>query len=67
MSDERSINPTAMSPRELARLLTNSGAGGTGEDQVRSDLAAGAPVNPDGTLNLIHYTAWLAHTSQSDG
>lgn len=27
---------------------------------VRADIEAGAPTNADGTLNLIHYAAWLA-------
>jgi hypothetical protein len=26
---------------------------------IRADLAAGAPVNTDGTINLVHYAAWL--------
>jgi hypothetical protein len=26
---------------------------------LRADLAAGAPVNPDGTLHLVRYAAWL--------
>lgn len=26
---------------------------------INADIAAGAPVNPDGTINLIHYAAWL--------
>jgi hypothetical protein len=27
---------------------------------VKADLAAGAPANADGTINLVHYAAWLA-------
>ena len=26
---------------------------------LRADAAAGAPLNADGTLNLVHYAAWL--------
>jgi hypothetical protein len=29
------------------------------EEMIRADLAAGAPKNPDGTINLVHYAAWL--------
>jgi hypothetical protein len=29
------------------------------EDMLRADVAAGAPVNADGTINLVHYAAWL--------
>jgi hypothetical protein len=28
-----------------------------------ADVAAGAPLNADGTLNLMHYAAWLARQS----
>jgi hypothetical protein len=28
-------------------------------DMLKADLAAGAPANPDGTINLVHYGAWL--------
>ena len=30
-------------------------------------LAAGAPVNSDGTLNLVHYAAWLVKEMTSGG
>lgn len=26
---------------------------------VRRDIEAGAPVGPNGSMNLFHYTAWL--------
>ena len=32
---------------------------------LRADLAAGAPTNPDGTINLVHYAAWLAREAES--
>ena len=28
-------------------------------EQIASDLEAGAPQNTDGTINLVHYAAWL--------
>lgn len=48
---------------ELAALLTQFGAGGgvrVDPDTIRADIREGAPANPDGTINLVHYTAWLA-------
>jgi hypothetical protein len=30
------------------------------EAMLRADVAVGAPTNSDGTLNLVHYAAWLA-------
>ena len=26
---------------------------------IELDIAEGAPTNADGTLNLVHYAAWL--------
>jgi len=32
---------------------------GVSAEEIREDLEAGAPANPDGTLNLVCYAAWL--------
>ena len=50
---------TALPLEQAAALLRRSGSQRVTVDALRSDLAAGAPVNPDGTLNLIAYGAWL--------
>jgi len=47
------VNPAAIPVAELARML------GLPERPLRGHIDEGAPVNPDGTLNLIHYGAWL--------
>jgi hypothetical protein len=31
-----------------------------------ADIADGAPTNPDGTVNLVHYAAWLALKTRED-
>ena len=49
---------TALAIDDLVALLRRSGAH-LDAAQVRADLAAGAPVNPDGTLSLLAYGAWL--------
>jgi hypothetical protein len=28
-------------------------------EAIRRDLEGGAPTNIDGTVNLVHYAAWL--------
>ena len=57
--DERkSINPTALAPADAALVLKKLGAKIT-DEQLQDDLEDGAPTNPDGTLNLVHYAAWL--------
>ena len=57
---------TALDVATLAALLTRSGGRVTAE-MVESDVAAGAPSNPDGTVNLIHYAAWMVKELSSRG
>jgi len=59
MPNEKKLDPGAIPAEELARALASLGGHVTVEN-VRQDVADGAPTNPDGTLNLIHYAAWLA-------
>jgi hypothetical protein len=53
------LNPTAMLFPDAARLLSAVGGKPISEATIRSDIEAGAPRNQDGTLNLVHYAAWL--------
>ena len=57
------LNPAALAVADAATLLTKAGGRAVTEAMVRADLAAGAPANPDGTLNLVHYAAWLVRES----
>ncbi len=48
--------------KEMVLLLTGNGDREALEetaDNLRKDLEAGAPVNPDGTINPARYGAWL--------
>ena len=47
------LNPASLTPDDAAHML------GISEAMLRADLDAGAPTNADGTINLIHYAAWL--------
>jgi len=51
---------TALTPAQAAKILAASGSRRITEAMVRADIDAGAPTNADGTVNLVHYTAWLA-------
>jgi len=51
---------TALALEDLARLLSRSGGRPVTVEMLREDLAAGAPANADGSVNLVHYAAWLA-------
>ena len=53
------LSPAALSVADAARVLTRVGSSPITEEMLRADLDAGAPANADGTINLVHYTAWL--------
>ena len=37
------------------------------EEMLRADIDAGAPTNADGTMNLVHYAAWLVREMSGRG
>lgn len=53
------LNLNALTPANAARLLTRVGGQPVTVEMLQADLAAGAPANADGTINLVHYAAWL--------
>jgi len=53
------VNPAAMPVADMARLLSRAGERRVTEDMLREDIEAGAPANPDGTINLMHFAAWF--------
>jgi hypothetical protein len=54
-----SLNPQALRLEDMARILSASGQRPVAVEMIEADVGDGAPVNPDGTLNLVHYAAWL--------
>jgi len=60
MTDESTPRITALTPAQAARILAAAGQRRITEAMVKADVEAGAPTNADGSLNLIHYAAWLA-------
>ena len=52
------LQPTSLTVVHTSRLLSAAGGEPVTEEMIRKDIEAGAPVNPDGTINLIHYAAW---------
>ena len=51
---------TALTVAQMGKVLSAAGGREMSEEMVHADIDDGAPVNPDGTINLVHYTAWLA-------
>jgi len=64
---ENQIQLTALPQAELLKLLRKSGGQLSAEDVIRQDIQRGAPVNPDGTINLVAYAAWLMLQRVEDG
>ena len=61
------LNPAAMSPADAARVLTRVGGSPVTEAMLRADIDAGAPTNADGSINLVHYAAWLVQQMSVGG
>ena len=36
-------------------------------ERLEADIAAGAPVNADGTVNILKYVAWIVKETGDDG
>lgn len=53
------LSPTALRLPDAARLLSRAGGQTLTVEMLEADIAEGAPTNPDGTLNLVHYASWL--------
>ncbi len=58
MSD-KTPSITALTVAQAAKVLSAAGGRRITEDMLRTDIDAGAPVNTNGTINLVHYAAWL--------
>ena len=57
---QAAVDPTALSVDQAARML------GVERAWIEADVAAGAPTNADGSINLVRYGAWLNLTAQGD-
>src|SRR5262249_13088795 len=57
--DSAGLNPNALTLANAVRLLTRVGRQAVSVDMLEADVEAGAPVNADGTINLVHYAAWM--------
>ncbi len=54
------LDPARMSVASAAALLSRASGDEVTEADIRADIDSGAPTNSDGTLNVVHYAAWLA-------
>ena len=55
---EPKVNPAAMPLADAAKLLSAASGQAVSVAMLEADIAAGAPTNADGTLNLVLLAAW---------
>ena len=56
---EKHRNLLALTPDQVVDVLIKSGFRGMTLELLHSDFDAGAPRNANGSVNLIHYMAWI--------
>ena len=54
-----------LSVSRLAELLTAEFDTRVTVEMLEADIAAGAPTNPNGTIDLVRYAAWLVAKHQA--
>jgi len=58
-ADNTPLDPNRLTPEQAAKLLSAAARVRVPVEHITADLEAGAPANPDGTMNLVHYAAFL--------
>ena len=58
-ADNAPIDPNRLTLEQAAKLLSAAVKVRIPIEQIERDVEAGAPQNPDGTISLVHYAAWL--------
>lgn len=56
-------NPLSMTVEQAAKMATEAGPGEVTAEMIEDDIDAGLPTNPDGTINIVVYVAWLIQES----
>lgn len=64
---KESLKMTALTPGQVARILSGAHGRRVTEDQVRQVAREADLLRADGTLSLIEYTAWLAGEASHGG
>ena len=54
------VDPTRLTIEQAGKLLSAAFRERIDVTKIQEDLDAGAPTNADGTINLVHYSAWQA-------
>lgn len=54
-----SVDPLHITIEDAAKLLAAASNQIVDPEALRRHVAAGAPSHADGTINLVHYAAWV--------
>ncbi len=57
----------ALKIADLVAALKAAGSRTITEETVAADLAGGAPSNPDGTVDMLKYAAWILMKENGHG
>ena len=61
------VNPLALPAGDALRMLRRSGCPRMSDETLRRLVEEGLPLNADGTVNIIEYTAWMPREATRNG
>ena len=61
------LNPAALSVKDAAKVLSRMGGKPVTAAMLEADIDAGSPTNPGGSINFVHYAAWLVREMSAGG
>ena len=53
------LNVPPMNKAQFIQVMQHYGCRSITEEKLEEHLAAGAPVNEDGSINIVNFTAWI--------
>ena len=53
------LNVPQMNKADFSQVLRHYGCRTITPEKLDEQIAAGAPVNENGTINIVNYTAWV--------
>ena len=56
-----------ISKENFVTAMRRSGSRSLTLERLEADIASGAPVNADGTVDILKYVAWIAKELGDDG
>ena len=67
MPNNTTVNPLALPAGDALRMLRRSGCPQMSDETLQRLIDDGLPLNADGTMNIIEYTAWMLKEVQGNG